>query len=116
RATTSTGTSRMRTSVSAFGRFSGNIAQWSRYPRPPGAGEILDAGGARERPQRGDGGGQQRPGKDTVSAAACHDQAEEDPAAAVGPAEDELRLIAEAGHPDDDQRRQHTCFRHRVEP
>src|SRR5215210_4846266 len=91
-ATTTTGTSRMRTSVSALGRLSGNKPR-SGYPAPPR--QILDSRGAADRPERRDGGGEQRPRERAALCAVGHEQAEDDPAEAVGPAQDRLQVLAQ---------------------
>ena len=58
RATTSTGTSRIRISVRALGRFSGNKRAAVRLPARGGGigsaapGEVLEAGRAAHRPER----------------------------------------------------------------
>src|SRR5215210_8010116 len=76
-ATTTTGTSRMRTRVSALGRLSGN-KPGSGYPAPPR--QILDSDAAADRAERRDGRGEQRPGEGAAPRAVCNEQAEPDPA------------------------------------
>src|SRR5215217_6242709 len=83
-ATTSTGTSRMRPSVSALGRLSGN-KPGSGYPAPPR--QILDSRTAADRAERGDRRGKQRPWERAAPRAVGHEQAEEDPTEPVRPAQ-----------------------------
>src|SRR4051794_26892127 len=112
-ATTSTGTSRMRIRVSAFGRLSGNTRS-SGYPAP--ARQVLDPGRAPERAERGHGRGEQRPREDAAPAPLRHEQAEQDPAEAVRPAERSLGGLAEAADRRDDQRAEDADLHERVDP
>src|SRR5215213_3253275 len=114
-ATTSTGTSRIRISVSAFGRLSGNT-RLSGYPATPSPGQVLDARGAPHRPERRDRRREQGPGEDAAPAAVRDQQAEHDPAHAVRPPERALGRLAEPADRDHDQRGEDADLHERVQP
>src|SRR5215210_3212939 len=112
-ATTTTGTSRMRTSVSALGRLSGNKPR-SGYPAPPR--QILDSGGTSDGTKRRHRGRQQRPRERAAPRPVGHEQAEDDPPEPVRPAEDRLRVLAEAADRGHEQRGEDAHFDEAVEP
>src|SRR4051812_5008868 len=113
-ATTSTGTSRMRSSVRTFGTFSGNIAMSVPGSAPP-ANQDLEADKRAERARRRHGGGQERPGEDAPDPAPEHQHAERDPAEAVHPAEHQLDVPVQPADPRDQQRTEHDRLDRRVE-
>src|SRR5215207_2828595 len=113
RATTSTGTSRMRPRVSALGRLSGN-KPWSGYPAPPR--QILDSHAAANGAERGDRRGEQRPGERAALRAVGHQQAEDDPAESVRPAQDQRRALAQAEDRRDEQGAEDAHLDEAVEP
>src|SRR3954452_21802215 len=83
-ATTSTGTSRMRSSVSTFGTFSGNIAR-----SVPGSALLpnndLESDQRAERAGGRDGRCEQRPREDPPDPAPQHEEGQRDPPEAVHP-------------------------------
>src|SRR4051794_11892983 len=113
-ATTSTGTSRMRSSVSRFGTFSGNIAV-SVPGSAPLPNKYLEPDQRADRPGGRHGGGQQRTREDPPDPAPQHEQAECDPTDPVHPAEHELEVLVEPADPRDQQRGEHDRLDRRVQ-
>src|SRR5436853_7886408 len=96
-ATTSTGTSRILSRVRTFGTFRGTPG--SPYPGRTAPNQHLEAERAAERAERRDRGSQERPREDALHGAAVDEQAEDDPAEAVDPAERLLEALVEAADP-----------------
>src|SRR5436190_3939737 len=112
RATTSTGTSRILSRVRTFGTFRGNTG--SPYPGPA-APKHFEAGRAAERAEWRDRRCEQRPGEDSLHGPAVDEQAENDPAEAVDPAERLLQALVEPAYPHHEQRAEHGRLERRVE-
>src|SRR4051794_41016430 len=112
-ATTSTGTSRILSRVRRFGTFRGNTR--SPYPGRTAPNQHLEAERAAERTERRDGRGEQRPGEDALDGTAVDEQAQDDPAEAVDPAERLLRRLAQVPDPHDEQRAEHARLERRIE-
>src|SRR2546423_5388900 len=103
-ATTRTGTSRILSRVRRFGTFRGN----TRSPYPGGAApKHLEADRAAERAERRDGRGEQGPREDPLHRAAVDEQAEDDPAEAMDPAEHLLQGLVQTADPHDEKRAEH---------
>src|SRR5918994_1933450 len=78
--------------------------------------EVLEPGAGADRSERGHRGREERPREDAAAAAVGHEQAEHDPADPVGPAEDQLGVLAEVADRHHQQRREHAHLGEAVEP
>src|SRR3954462_7629854 len=93
----------MRSRVSTFGTFSGNIGTDStRLTAAPH--QHLEADQGADRTEWRHRRGQQRAGEDPADACAQDGQRQDDPAEAVPPAEDLLEQVVEPPEPDHEQR------------